>query len=249
MKSELRLSGKNAVVTGGSSGIGLAIAQAFVEEGAKVAITGRDADVLNEAVKVIGSDSISVPADVKSVSQIALMFKTVSEQLGGLDILVANAGIAVARSLDDASEELFDEIVHTNLRGTYFTVQKSLPYLNQGASIILISSALGQLGIPGLSIYGATKAAIRSLARSFSAELINRDIRVNTLSPGPVDTPIFGKMGMQPEDLATHIEIDIPLKRMGRPEEIGHTAVYLASDESAYMAGSELIIDGGHSQI
>mgnify|MGYP001405028152 FL=1 len=249
MKSELRLLGKNAVVTGGSSGIGLAIAQAFVEEGAKVAITGRDADVLNEAVKVIGSDSISVPADVKSVSQIALMFKTVSEQLGGLDILVANAGIAVARSLDDASEELFDEIVQTNLRGTYFTVQKSLPYLNQGASIILISSALGQLGIPGLSIYGATKAAIRSLARSFSAELINRDIRVNTLSPGPVDTPIFGKMGMQPEDLATHIEIDIPLKRMGRPEEIGHTAVYLASDESAYMAGSELIIDGGHSQI
>ena len=249
MKSELRLLGKNAVVTGGSSGIGLAIAQAFVEEGAKVAITGRDADVLNEAVKVIGSDSISVPADVKSVSQIALMFKTVSEQLGGLDILVANAGIAVARSLDDASEELFDEIVRTNLRGTYFTVQKSLPYLNQGASIILISSALSQLGIPGLSIYGATKAAIRSLARSFSAELINRDIRVNTLSPGPVDTPIFGKMGMQPEDLATHIEIDIPLKRMGRPEEIGLTAVYLASDESAYMAGSELIIDGGHSQI
>ena len=249
MKSELRLLGKNAVVTGGSSGIGLAIAQAFVEEGAKVAITGRDADVLNEAVKVIGSDSISVPADVKSVSQIALMFKTVSEQLGGLDILVANAGIAVAKSLDDASEELFDEIVRTNLRGTYFTVQKSLPYLNQGASIILISSALGQLGIPGLSIYGATKAAIRSLARSFSAELINRDIRVNTLSPGPVDTPIFGKMGMQPEDLETHIEIDIPLKRMGRPEEIGHTAVYLASDESAYMAGSELIIDGGHSQI
>ena len=249
MKSELRLLGKNAVVTGGSSGIGLAIAQAFVEEGAKVAITGRDADVLNEAVKVIGSDSISVPADVKSVSQIALMFKTVSEQLGGLDILVANAGIAVARSLDDASEELFDEIVRTNLRGTYFTVQKSLPYLNRGASIIFISSALGQLGIPGLSIYGATKAAIRSLARSFSAELINRDIRVNTLSPGPVDTPIFGKMGMQPEDLATHIEIDIPLKRMGRPEEIGHTAVYLASDESAYMAGSELIIDGGHSQI
>ena len=249
MKSELRLLGKNAVVTGGSSGIGLAIAQAFVEEGAKVAITGRDADVLNEAVKVIGSDSISVPADVKSVSQIALMFKTVSEQLGGLDILVANAGIAVARSLDDASEELFDEIVRTNLKGTYFTVQKSLPYLNRGASIIFISSALGQLGIPGLSIYGATKAAIRSLARSFSAELINRDILVNTLSPGPVDTPIFGKMGMQPEDLATHIEIDIPLKRMGRPEEIGHTAVYLASDESAYMAGSELIIDGGHSQI
>ena len=249
MKSELRLLGKNAVVTGGTSGIGLAIAKAFVEEGAKVAVTGRNPDDLNEAVKVVGSNSISVQADVKSVSQIALLFKTVSEQLGGLDILVANAGIAVARSLDDASEELFDEIVCTNLRGTYFTVQKSLPYLNQGASIILISSALGQLGIPGLSIYGATKAAIRSLARSFSAELINRDIRVNTLSPGPVDTPIFGKMGMQPEDLATHIEIDIPLKRMGRPEEIGHTAVYLASDESAYMAGSELIIDGGHSQI
>ena len=151
--------------------------------------------------------------------------------------------------MDATTEALFDEIVMTNLKGTYFTVQKSLPHLNQGASVILISSAVGQLGVPGLSIYGATKAAVRALSRSFSAELIDRKIRVNTLSPGPVDTPIFKKMGVPPEQLSLHIEEDIPLKRMGKPEEIGQAAVFLASDDAAYMVGSELVVDGGHSQI
>ena len=249
MGNNLRLSGKNALVTGGSSGIGFAIAQAFVDEGAQVVISGRTASTLNGATKTIGSNCIAVEADVKSVTQIEFLFDTISQKFGALDIVVATAGIASPVLMDATTEELFDEMVMTNLKGTYFTVQKSLPYLNQGASIILMSSAVGQLGVKGLSIYGATKAAIRALARSFSAELIDRKIRVNTLSPGPVDTPIFKKMGVPPEQLSLHIEKDIPLKRMGKPEEIGQAAVFLASDASAYMVGSELVVDGGHSQI
>ena len=245
----LRLSGKNAVVTGGSSGIGFAIAQAFVNEGAKVVLSGRSADALEKAVSVLGANSSSVQANVKSIEEITELFKSAAERLGRLDIVIANAGIADAATLEAASEELFDDIIETNFKGTYFTVQKSLPYLNSGASIILVSSAVGQLGVPGLSIYGATKAAIRALARSFSAELINKGIRVNTLSPGPVDTPIFTKMGVSVDDLAEHIENDIPLKRMGTPEEIGRAAVFLACDDSTFMAGSELVVDGGHSQL
>ena len=245
----MRLSGKKAVVTGGSSGIGLAIAQAFVSEGAKVVLSGRSADALEKAVNVLGAKSSSVQANVQSIKEITQLFKSAAERLGRLDIVVANAGIADAATLEAASEEMFDEIIETNFKGTYFTVQKSLPYLNPGASIILVSSAVGQLGVPGLSIYGATKAAVRALARSFSAELTTKGIRVNTLSPGPVDTPIFTKMGVSVDDLAKHIENDIPLKRMGTPEEIGRAAVFLACDDSTFMAGSELVIDGGHSQI
>ena len=245
----MRLSGKKAVVTGGSSGIGLAIAQAFVSEGAKVVLSGRSADALEKAVNVLGAKSSSVQANVQSIKEITQLFKSAAERLGRLDIVVANAGIADAATLEAASEEMFDEIIETNFKGTYFTVQKSLPYLNLGASIILVSSAVGQLGVPGLSIYGATKAAVRALARSFSAELTTKGIRVNTLSPGPVDTPIFTKMGVSVDDLAKHIENDIPLKRMGTPEEIGRAAVFLACDDSTFMAGSELVIDGGHSQI
>ena len=245
----MRLSGKKAVVTGGSSGIGFAIAQAFVNEGAKVVLSGRSADALEKAVNVLGAKSSSVQANVQSIKEITQLFKSAVEQVGRLDIVIANAGIADAATLEAASEELFDDIIETNFKGTYFTVQKSLPYLNPGASIILVSSAGGQLGVPGLSIYGATKAAVRALARSFSAELITKGIRVNTLSPGPVDTPIFTKMGVSVDDLAKHIENDIPLKRMGTPEEIGRAAVFLACDDSTFMAGSELVIDGGHSQI
>ena len=249
MGENFSLSGKNALVTGGSSGIGLAIAQAFVAAGARVVVSGRSAKALDEAIKVIGSNCISVEADVKSVTEIELMFNTISQNFGALDIVVANAGTASPVFMDSTTEALFDEIVTTNLKGTYFTVQKSLPHLNQGASVILISSAVGQLGVPGLSVYGATKAAVRALSRSFSAELMEQNIRVNTLSPGPIDTPLFTKMEVSPDELATMIENTIPLKRIGKPEEIGQAAVFLASDASAYMVGSELVVDGGHSQI
>ena len=240
---------KNALVTGGSTGIGFAVAQAFVDEGAQVVISGRTASTLDEATRTIGSNCISVEADVKSVTEIELMFNTISQNFGGLDIVVANAGTASPVLMDSTTEALFDEIVTTNLKGTYFTVQKSLPHLNQGASVILISSAVGQLGVPGLSVYGATKAAVRALSRSFSAELMEQNFRVNTLSPGPIDTPLFTKMDVSPDELATMIENNIPLKRIGTPEEIGQAAVFLASDASAYMVGSELVVDGGHSQI
>ena len=211
MGNKLRLSGKNALVTGGSTGIGFAVAQAFVEEGAQVVISGRTANTLDEASRTIGSNCIAVEVDIKSVTQIELMFNTISQNFGALDIVVANAGTASPVFMDSTTEALFDEIVTTNLKGTYFTVQKSLPHLNQGASVILISSAVGQLGIPGLSIYGATKAAVRALSRSFSAELMEQNVRVNTLSPGPVDTPLFTKMGVPPDELATMIETDIPV--------------------------------------
>ena len=249
MGENFSLSGKNALVTGGSSGIGLAIAKAFVAAGARVVVSGRSAKALGEAIKVLGSNCISVEADVKSVTEIELMFNTISQNFGALDIVVANAGTASPVLMDSTTEALFDEIVTTNLKGTYFTVQKSLPHLNQGASLILISSAVGQLGVPGLSVYGATKAAVRALSRSFSAELMEQNFRVNTLSPGPIDTPLFTKMDVSPDELATMIENNIPLKRIGTPEEIGQAAVFLASDASAYMVGSELVVDGGHSQI
>jgi len=249
MGENFSLSGKNALVTGGSSGIGLAIAKAFVAAGARVVVSGRSAKALGEAIKILGSNCISVEADVKSVTEIELMFNTISQNFGGLDIVVANAGTASPVLMDSTTEALFDEIVTTNLKGTYFTVQKSLPHLNQGASVILISSAVGQLGVPGLSVYGATKAAVRALSRSFSAELMEQNFRVNTLSPGPIDTPLFTKMDVSPDELATMIENNIPLKRIGTPEEIGQAAVFLASDASAYMVGSELVVDGGHSQI
>ena len=249
MGENFSLSGKNALVTGGSSGIGLAIAQAFVAAGARVVVSGRSAKALDEAIKVLGSNCISVKADVKSVTEIDLMFNTISQKVGALDIVVANAGTASPVLMDSTTEALFDEIVTTNLKGTYFTVQKSLPHLNNGASVILISSAVGQLGVPGLSVYGATKAAVRALSRSFSAELMEQNVRVNTLSPGPIDTPLFTKMEVSPDELATMIENTIPLKRIGKPEEIGQAAVFLASDASAYIVGSELVVDGGHSQI
>ena len=249
MGNNLRLSGKKALVTGGSSGIGLAVAQAFVEEGAQVIISGRTENTLDKATRTLGSNCVAFEVDVKSVKQIESLFNKVSKHFDGLDIVVANAGIASPVLMDSTTEALFDEMVMTNLKGTYFTVQKSLPHLNEGASVILISSAVGQLGVPGLSIYGATKAAVRALSRSFSAELMEQNVRVNTLSPGPIDTPLFTKMGMLPDELATMIETDIPLKRIGKPEEIGQAAVFLASDASAYMVGSELVVDGGHSQI
>lgn len=243
------LNKKNGLVTGGSSGLGFAIAKALTDEGSRVAISGRNSDSLRKAAERIGPETIGVKADVRLLEHIETLFQNVFEKFGALDVLVANAGISISSSIDTTTEDLFDDIVGTNLKGVYFTVQKSLPYLNNGASIILLSSALGQLGVPGMSVYSATKAGIRSLARSFSAELMAKGIRVNALSPGPIDTPIFSKMGLSKEEVSSHVERDVPLGRMGKPDEVGRAAVFLASDASSYMIGSELIIDGGHSQI
>ncbi len=245
----MRLKGKKALITGGSSGIGLATASAFNKEGAKVLISGRNKFSLEKACKKIGDDSSFVVADVSNVLQINSLFSEAAKYLAQIDVLVVNAGVAKVASVEETSEALFDEIVNINLKGTYFTVQKAIPLLSKGASVILVSSALGNVGANGLSVYGATKAGIRSLSRSFSSEFLEKEIRVNTLSPGPTETPIFERMGSDPEQLDRHIKEDIPVQRMGSPKEIARAAVFLATSDSSYMLGSELVVDGGHSQI
>ena len=245
----MRLKGKKALITGGSSGIGLATAIAFNKEGAKVLISGRNKLSLEKACKKIGDDSSFVVADVSNVLQINSLFSEAAKYLAQIDVLVVNAGVAKVASVEETSEAIFDEIVNINLKGTYFTVQKAIPLLSKGASVILVSSALGNVGANGLSVYGATKAGIRSLSRSFSSEFLEKEIRVNTLSPGPTETPIFERMGSDQEQLERHIKEDIPVQRMGTPEEIARAAIFLATSDSSYMLGSELVVDGGHSQI
>jgi len=245
----MRLKGKKALITGGSSGIGLATAIAFNKEGAKILISGRNKFSLEKACKKIGDDSSFVVADVSNVLQINSLFSEAAKYLAQIDVLVVNAGVAKVASVEETSEALFDEIVNINLKGTYFTVQKAIPLLSKGASVILVSSALGNVGANGLSVYAATKAGIRSLSRSFSSEFLEKEIRVNTLSPGPTETPIFERMGSDPEQLDRHIKEDIPVQRMGTPEEIARAAIFLATSDSSYMLGSELVVDGGHSQI
>ena len=248
----MRLAGRKAVVTGGSSGIGLAIAEEFIAEGARVAIFGRDRAALDEAVAALGAKAIAIHGDVTRLDDLERLFREADRQFAGLDIVVANAGVAPLTPIEDTDEATFDRVADTNFKGTFFTVQKALPYIKSGASVILVSSALGQLGIPDHAVYGATKAAIRALGRSLCAALLPRGVRVNVLTPGPVATPIFDKMGLPQAVLDNRDEIllaDVPVKRFGRPREIARAAVFLASDDSTFMAGSELVADGGHSQI
>jgi NAD(P)-dependent dehydrogenase (short-subunit alcohol dehydrogenase family) len=243
------LKGRAALVTGGNSGIGLAIAEAFVAAGARVVISGRDRKTLASAAERLGATAHGVVADIRKLADIDALYRDAVAWCGPLDIVVANAGIAKAKPMSEMSEQLFDDIVATNLKGTYFTVQKGLPHLKKPASVILVSSALWRLGLPGESVYACTKAAIRSMARTFSAELLERGIRVNVLTPGPTATPIFDSIGLTPAELEAHIAKDIPMRRMAHPREIAGAAVFLASDASSYMAGSEIVVDGGHSQI
>jgi NAD(P)-dependent dehydrogenase (short-subunit alcohol dehydrogenase family) len=248
----MRLKDRTAVVTGGSSGIGLAIAQEFVAEGARVAIFGRDGSALDTAATALGPAALAVQGDVTRLADLERLFREANSRFGRIDVVVANAGIAPLTPIDGTDEATFDRLSDTNFKGTFFTVQKALPYLKSGASVILVSSALGQLGVPDHAVYGATKAAIRALGRSLCAALLPRGIRVNVLSPGPVATPIFDKMGLPQEVLDNRDAVllaDVPIKRFGQPREIARAAVFLASADSTFMAGSELVADGGHSQI
>ena len=245
-----RLTNKVAVVTGGNSGIGLETARLFAEEGAKVAIAGRNADTLKQATQAIGHGAIGVSTDVAKLPDIDHLFATVSAQLGKIDVLVVNAGIFKGAPLADFTEELYDELADINLKGMFFTVQKALPYLNEGASIILVSSSGVPMGMNSGSVYLATKAASLSLARDFSFELSGRNIRVNVLTPGPIDTPIMGRLGM-PKEMEDGIKAMMAdtttMKRMGTAQEMAKGMLFLASDDSSYMVGSELVIDGGLS--
>jgi len=243
-----KLENKVAVITGGNSGIGLSTAILFAEQGAKVAITGRNQSTLNEATAEVGNGSIGIVADVSDLNNIKDAYETVSEKLGKIDVLIVNAGVFLAAPLADFTEEQFDQTSDINFKGAFFSVQRALPYLNNGASIILTSTALNEKGLGIAAAYSASKAAVRSLARSFSAELLDRNIRVNVLSPGPIDTPIFGRGGGSKEEVdgtKGYFASINPSKRLGTSAEIAEGFLYLASDDSRYMIGAELVLDGG----
>jgi NAD(P)-dependent dehydrogenase (short-subunit alcohol dehydrogenase family) len=247
-----RLEGKVAVITGGNSGIGLATAKEFKEQGALVVITGRDQQTLDEAKREIGGNVMAVRSDTSSLTEIDNLFAAVKEKFGHIDVLFVNAGVGKFAPVEAVTEEFFDSIMDINFKGAYFTIQKALPFLNDNASIILNTSINAHIGMPNTSVYAASKAALLTLARTLSAELLGRGIRVNALSPGPVTTPIFNRLGLPAETLeetANGIREQVPMKRFGRPEEIAKTALFLASADSSFLLGTEIIADGGMSQL
>ena len=247
-----RLEGKVAVVTGGNSGIGLAAAIRLQQEGAKVAISGRSRKTLDEAVKTIGNGVLAVQSDVAKLSDVDKLFAEVSQKLGKIDVLFVNAGVATFAPLAETSESAYDDLFDINIKGAYFTIQKALPFLNDGASIVLNTSVADSTGTVGASAYSATKAALRSLARTAAAELVGRGIRVNAVAPGPIVTPIFGKTGLPQEaidEFARDITAKVPMKRLGQPEEVAGAVAFLASQDASYITGVEINVDGGLGQI
>jgi NAD(P)-dependent dehydrogenase (short-subunit alcohol dehydrogenase family) len=247
-----KLSGKVAVVTGGNSGIGLETARRFVAEGADVIITGRRQDALDEAVKSIGQSVTGVQGDVANLADLDRLYAYIARRFGRIDILFANAGVVEFVPFGSVSESSFDRQFDVNVKGLFFTIQKALPLLVDGATIILNSSVAGVKGMGPSSAYSATKAAVRSFARTWTGELKDRHIRINTLSPGPIETPIFGKAGLteaQQTDFAADIVGRVPLGRIGTPDEIAKAAVFLASDDSSFVTGIDLQVDGGLAQV
>jgi NAD(P)-dependent dehydrogenase (short-subunit alcohol dehydrogenase family) len=246
-----KLAGKIALITGGSSGIGLATAKRFAAEGAYVFITGRRPEELDDAVRQIGPQASGVRSDVSKLEDLDRLFATIQEQKGHLDVVFANAGGGTLLPLGQITEEQFDKTFDINVKGVVFTVQKALPLLKEGASIILNASITSVKGNPAFSIYSATKAAVRNLARSWSLDLKGRGIRVNAISPGVVPTPGYDGLG-NPEEIQGFIDSQvavIPLGRVGTPDEIAKAVVFLASDDSSFVNAIELFVDGGHAQV
>jgi NAD(P)-dependent dehydrogenase (short-subunit alcohol dehydrogenase family) len=239
-----KLEGKVAVITGGNSGIGLATARRFVAEGAHVFITGRRQAELEEAVRQIGKHVTGVQGDVSNLADLDRLFATVKQQQGHLDVLFANAGVSAFIPLGSITEEHFDRVFAINVKGLLFTVQKALPLFTDGGSIILNASIVASKGIEALSVYSATKAAVRSFARCWTMDLRRRKIRVNTISPGPIETPSFDKSGKREQAVAA-----VPMGRIGTPDELANAAVFLASEDSSYVTGIELCVDGGAAQV
>jgi NAD(P)-dependent dehydrogenase (short-subunit alcohol dehydrogenase family) len=247
-----KLSGKVAVITGGSSGIGLATAKRFVQEGAYVYITGRRQSELEKATGEIGGNVTAVSGDISNLDDLDSLYEKIAADRRNIDVIFASAGFVEWGFLPTATPEHFDKTFSINTRGTFFTVQKALRLLNNGASIILVSSCVHLLGIPQYTVYGATKAALRSFARSWAVELKDRGIRVNTLSPGATDTPIVDgqfKTKEESEAAKKYFAQVITLGRLGRPEELASAALFLASEDSSYMTGADLVVDGGWSQV
>jgi NAD(P)-dependent dehydrogenase (short-subunit alcohol dehydrogenase family) len=243
-----KLKGKVAVITGGNSGIGLATARRFVSEGAYVYITGRRQSELDAAVRQIGKNVTAVQGDVSRLADLDRLYATVKQQHGRIDIVFANAGIGEFASLGEISEAHFDKTFNVNVKGLLFTVQKALPLLQDGGSIILNASISSIKGTPAFSVYNATKAAVRSFARSWILDLKSRKIRVNAVSPGSTNTPGLSGSGLTEEQILTSFPA-IPLGRLGDPDEIARAVVFLASDDSSFVNGTELFVDGGQAQI
>lgn len=247
-----KLQDKVVVVTGGNSGIGLATAQTLTDDGAKVVIVGRNRQTLEQAVTALGPNATAIQADVSNPEDLERAYNGIRATHGGIDVLFVNAGIAEFLPVDAVDAAHFDRLFDINVKGAYFTVQKALPYLNDGAAIIFNTSIANEVGLPGASIYSATKAALRSFARTLAAELGPRGIRVNAVAPGLTDTPLVEKLGLEGEAVeafAKDVVEKTPLGRVGQPKEIAAVAAFLASPDSAFVTGAEFAVDGGSAQI
>lgn len=245
-----KIFGKTALITGGNSGIGLATARLFREQGARIAISGRDPETLDLARRELGGDTLAIESDVSKVSDIERLMDDVKGRFGRLDILFANAASDKPRPFEVMTEAGFDESVAVNFKGVFFTVQKALPLMVGGASVIVTTSISNQVGAPNFAVYAACKAALCSLVKTMGLELIERGIRVNAISPGPIDTPGFGRWDV-PTEVVEAARADFtrrsPMKRFGMPEEVARAALFLASEDSSYCVGAELVVDGGLS--
>lgn len=247
-----RLKGKRALITGGTSGIGLETALQMLKEGARVAVTGKNPATLDAARKQLGSDVLIIPSDASDIAAQKKVVQTLQDSFGGLDVLFVNAGIADLKPIEAWDEAAFDRSFDINVKGPFFLIRALLPIFASPASIILNASVNAHIGMPNTSVYAASKAALLSMVRTLSGELIKRGIRVNAVSPGPISTPLYGKLGLQEADLkavAASIQSQVPAGRFGTPSEIAHAVVFFASDESAFTIGSELLIDGGMSNL
>ena len=252
MKNSQKLAGKIALITGGNSGIGLATAQRFVAEGAFVFITGRRQAELDAAVQLLGSSAVGIRGDVSSLADLDHVVAVIKEQKGQLDVVFANAGIAEFAPLETVTEAQYDQQFNINVKGTLFTVQKALPLLPDGAAIVLMASIVGSKGSESSSVYSATKAAVRSLARTLTSDLKSRRIRVNAVSPGPIETPGLNGVASltgEAEQFKAQMTSLVPMGRIGEADEIAKAVVFLASDDSSYVTGAELFVDGGMAQV
>jgi NAD(P)-dependent dehydrogenase (short-subunit alcohol dehydrogenase family) len=246
-----KFQGKVAVVTGGSSGIGLATASLLQSEGGHVVVTGRDTKVLDQAKAALGSKALALQSDTSKIADIEALVATVKAKHDRVDLLFINAGIAHFAPLESVDEAFWDNTMNTNIKGAFFTVQKFLPLLKPGSSIVLTTSIVDQKGMATTSVYSASKAALRSLARTLAGELVERGIRVNAIAPGPITTPIYGKLGLPPEHVdvfAAQMREANPMKRFGTSDEVAKAALYLAVD-ATYTTGAELVVDGGVTQL
>jgi NAD(P)-dependent dehydrogenase (short-subunit alcohol dehydrogenase family) len=247
-----RLKHKTAVITGGSSGIGLATAREFVAQKANVVIFGRSQQALEEAIHLLGSNSYAVQGDVTQLVDLDRLYQETQSRFGGIDVLFINVGVAKLSPIAETTEAFFDEMIAVNFKGAYFTLQKAIPYLNDNASVIFTTSYFNSVGFAGSSLLSASKAALRSLVRVASAELVSKGIRVNAISPGAITTPLWGKLGLPAQVLQAageSITNQIPFKRFGQADEIAKAVLFLASQDSSYILGSEISVDGGLTQV